>query len=1044
MLKVYKASAGSGKTYNLTKEYLLLLFGSRFEDGYKHVLAVTFTNKATDEMKERILSELDRLASDPESSPYYSDVVSAGSAKTPEAVRNAAKTIQKSILHDYSRFSVCTIDSFFQRTMRAFAREIGETPSYQVSLSDNDVIAAALDRIYSSLGIDDAEHRRLLDNITAYARELIEDGNSWDFGGPLVDASTDFLKESFKLKAAAKDFDSLDVQSLKRTLNEMTRLFEGKAKAIGAGFAEEIAHLGLDFTDFYKGVNTPLNYFRKLALGDLSSPSATLLAWVSDPNLWCSKSSPLRERIISLAPSLSHFITDADELFTNDGKSYFTARSLKGKLYVLAVFTALRKQMNEVLSDSDSILLSDTPDVLSRIIAGQDAPFIYEKIGIRYDHYMLDEFQDTSKLQWVNFKPLLEESLSYGNDNLVVGDVKQSIYRWRNSDWNMLMGIEDEFSGRVEEPTVLDTNYRSAREIVNFNNSFFNADAGTVSSSDPLPAPIFLQNAFNSKFSLQSDEIACIYSDSFQKVAERNKDMKGHVLVDVVPCDDDRKYVTAESFHNQARQKALEYLGQLMKCGYEYRDIAFLVRTRVDVADITQILCEKGIPVFTDEQLQLSSSKAVLKIVSTLRFLLDNGNPMNLYLKERMHLADADISSLSLYDSVIEIIGRMEGVEGPIEGNEVAFVNAFLDLVLDYVHKEGSDTRAFLSWWDDVGKGQCISSPTECNAVSVMTVHKAKGLQFKAVVIPFFNFHYNVKTSNGGTSIWCSPSSNCQGIEPFSSIPVASVQCGDSLLNTYFSEDYRREWLSTMIDGLNLAYVAFTRAENELIIIAPRAVSRNSTMGTVLSDFVSGNLDGNVAEYGEWTAAVPEPAAREGRNVVEAVQGSFKAVPIGNRLALTLRGGDFFGEGDDNERVKGIVRHDILSKIDSPADLKEAVDYFVLQGELDAELRDSLCLELGTLLESVCALHWFDGTYDSFKECDILSPEGEIVRPDRVLVSKDGSKAEAIVVDFKFGSEKMDKYRTQVSGYMSKLEAMGYASVTGYVWYCSLGAVDRI
>lgn len=1058
MLKVYKASAGSGKTYNLTREYLTLLFKAKPEDGYKHILAVTFTNKATQEMKDRILGKLNELAEAPLKSPYYDDIAplvkSDNPEKVPELVMDMAKEIQKSLLHDYSRFSVSTIDSFFQRTMRSFAREIGESPSYQVVLDPGDVIAAAFDRVFDSLGTDDKEHKRLLEDITSYAKDLIDDGKGWDFSGPLVEASYDFLKESFRLKITDDEFQKLDIAELKSGLSKIVRAYESAMKAIGDGSCEVIKKAGLQCSSFKGGKKSSAFYFQKLADGLTDPPNDTLIGWAgSDSTAWFSKASPDNDAISSCVPALSGFIRQAQELYDKHYFEYNSAKRTLSRFYVLAVFTALRREMAAVLEQNDSVLLGDTTEVLSRIIGDQDAPFVYEKIGIRYDHYMLDEFQDTSKLQWYNFFPLLDESLASGNESLVVGDVKQSIYRWRNSEWSLLMGIEEQFKRFGVDDKSLDTNFRSSPVVVDFNNGFF------------CSSPATLQDEFNREFDVpgatapdeehfrQFSEITTIYQDSMQKAGDKNSKLPGHVRVDVVQPEEGSNYVTSDNFKSEGTKRALAYVATLHDNGYAYKDIMLLVRTGDEVMILTKSLVEAGISVSTDEQLELSSSPTVLKVVSTLRVLLDSHNPLNQYLKRKLNLLEVETGAKPLYEAVLEIIRKMEELDGPVKGREVAFLNAFLDNVRDYVHDEGSDPKAFIAWWDEIGKGKCISSSIGCDAVSVMTVHKAKGLESKAVILPFFNFDYHVRNDfYVKTFIWCSPSKACGDLEAFKGIPVASVQCNPDLKNSIYADDYRREVLSTMIDGLNVAYVACTRAKNEMIIIAPQRNYSKTTIGTILVDYLAASAPEpkETYELGSWTDAAAIRKMEEDKEDVKDNGGpeslrqpEFIAVPIGDRLHLTLKGGDFF-QRQDSARGRGTVLHAVMASIDKPEDLDAALNEALIQGELKPEQMEEVKSDFGRMLERVSDRHWFDGTYDSFKECDILSTEGEIVRPDRVLVSRNGSKAEAIVVDFKFGSEKMEKYRTQVAGYMSKLEAMGYASVTGYVWYCSLGEVDAL
>ncbi|MCI2081605.1 MAG: UvrD-helicase domain-containing protein [Bacteroidales bacterium] len=1025
MMKVLKASAGSGKTYSLTKEYLMLLFMSGSDTEYRHILAVTFTNKATDEMKVRILKELDKLAKNPAESDYYDDIVEHTAFKTEEKVGSFATGLLENILHDYSRFSVCTIDKFFQRTMRSFAREIGQSSSYQVELDGNSVVDAALDRIYASLG--EPENAELLEILTYYAEDLVRDGMSWDFNVPLESVASTFLNEGFKIKASGNDIGGFDIRSVWRELDRIKGDFKSELRGIGSSFLDDLGRAGLIVSDLIRGSRSPFFYFSRIAAGFVEAPSGTLMELAGNPEGWAAKKSPKREDIECAASSMCHYITDADDLFKAKFGIYSSAVATGESLYALTLFSALRKEMQEVLREKDSILLSDTPDVLNRIIGDEDAPFIYEKIGVRFNHYMLDEFQDTSLLQWRNFKPLIRESLASGEEDLVVGDVKQSIYRWRGSDWSLLRDIGKQFGDLPVEVGGLRTNYRSAWAIVDFNNAFF--DGRKVR----LSAPRQLQDKFDLVFpsaGIGTGEITGMYSDSVQLKAPNNEDLEGHVLVEEVPLSEGKDYTLTEDLHAIGGKKALEYIKKLTESGYEYRDMALLSRSNAEVAELSKLLTDEGIPVFTEESLELGSSPAVQRVVSALRFLTDSESPLNIYLTKGRMFGNTDIKSMSLYNAVLSVIEA----ERNISENDVAFLNSFLDAVSDFIRSNSSDPVAFLAWWDEEGRSRKISSPSGCNAVSVMTVHKAKGLQYKVVIIPFFLFRCGIRKNH---TIWCSPSLLSDQV-PFNSIPVAPIKCSDALMGSIYSDDYRREILNTYIDSLNTAYVVCTRAVNELIIIAPRN-SRDCCIANMLTgflrDFGPDFDEKGIFEKGNWThGKVDAEGASEAK---ESLQSTFTSVPIGERLKLTLRGGDFFGKG---ERMRGIIRHDIMSKINTAGDIGDALDYFVFQGELGPEDKEPVGNEITGLLDSVRERHWFDGTYDVRNEAEILSGDA-VYRPDRVMVSKDGRNA--VVVDYKFGDEK-GGYLAQVRNYVELLKAMGYESVQGYLWYCPSGKIIMV
>lgn len=976
-VELIKASAGAGKTFFLTEQYIRLLLEGP-EDSYKHILAVTFTNKATEEMKARIVEKLSRIAAD------------SGDPRSGKAQARLTR-----ILHDYSGFSISTIDSFFQTVMRAFAREIGQYASYRVEIDAKAVISRAVDMMLDSLS-DDA-NADLLNWLKDYSFQVIQDGGSWNIKGPLENMAGLFFKEDFKLmlrlsggtslgdRKALRDFDA----KLQGIINH----YESESVRIGHSALDFLAGRGLGWDDFFRKSTTKIRLFEKWAGGNLVPATDALYESLSKMN-----PDALRE--------LRALIKEAVRLTTDYDVYYHTALIIRKNLYLLGIYSDLYKQLHSYLSENNVVLLCESTDLLNRIIDGNDTPFVYEKIGNRFDHIMLDESQDTSVLQWGNFMPLFKESISKGHSNLIVGDIKQSIYRWRGSDWRLISdyvqrdlgaaNIED-YSTDPGPKNPLGDNWRSGSNIVDFNNELFSKAGGIIGTDFPAAGA----------------GITDIYSGCKQDIPKERKDVyKGRVKVGFIADTE------TQSWREIALERALEDIEELASAGYRHKDITVLVRTNKDGAQVAQYLISKGYDVMTEDSLLIGSSPCVASILNSLSCRTDPSTPANRLLTMEGTVAVGQ-NSRSLYELCENLIAE---VPGGVAESQVPFVNAFLDCVLAYQDKYGSSLRGFIRWWDDVGLRRSICAPEGRDAIRVMTIHKSKGLSIEAVIVPFMEESF-APQGNTYPTIWCCTSGQLQDI---ALIPVKATS---SLEKTIFREDYHREKFYEYVDAVNTAYVAFTRAKSQLIVYCPVPTRDKSNKYKVTSfsnllhryfndaDYALGELDKNF---------VPQ----EDSIVAESDwQKSFDVIPLGDRLRVSTRWEDYF-DPDVNPRTRGIVFHDILSKVELAADLEKACG------------ADAAAFKyLSAHMKAVEDLHWFDGTYRSLNEASIILPDGTTQRPDRVLVDESGSKA--IVIDYKFGKQ-LGKYIRQVAQYCALIREMGYTSVSGYLWYVEQDTVTPV
>ena len=1052
MLTIYRASAGAGKTHKLTGEYLMLLFSQ--PGAYRRILAVTFTNKATDEMKTRIVQELYHLASGRASD--YIQLLSSAYSLTERQVREQARKILVAILHDYSAFNISTIDRFFQQTMRAFTREIGLQGGYGIEMDQELVLTEAIDNLLADL--EKPESKDLLGWLLRFAENKIEDGGGWSLRQDIMSLSREVFKESYKAFSEEVGKDIADKQALDAYKNELyaiIRSVEAEAKRLGEEGVALLKQFALQPSDFKGGSRSPFFYFEKLAKGEMKEPTATFQALPDNPDAYTTKTTPpgLRQIIGCVyEEGLNACVKNIVSLFANL-TAYNTAREIVRYYYTLGILTDISRQIAFYREEKNVMLIADTTELLNKVISGSDAPFIYEKTGTHVDHYMIDEFQDTSGMQWNNFRPLVEESLANGRANLIVGDVKQSIYRFRNSDWKLLdeqvrRDFEDE---QVREDTLKD-NWRSCRHIVEFNNAFFTA------------APAILQDLYNEALknsSLSEEErtafsarIMAAYDDSSQRVPPPFQKKDGHVRIDFLSGDEDKDW------KQEAMERLPATLERLQDSGYALKDIAILVRTNQEgalVADTLLAYKEEhpsdryNYDIISDDALFVGSSPAVRFLIAVLRYLRNPEDRTNrklaMYayqvLTGKFGESEADesvfqnlqsISRQSLYE-VTE--GLFRNFSAYFPETEQVFVQAFLDMVSEYAQKESADLNRFLRWWDETGYRKTIATPDGQNAIRILTVHKSKGLGFKVVIIPFGDWEIDHKPTKP-VILWCPEK------KPFDRLHLVPVRYGQILSSTIFAKDYFKERLHAFIDNLNTLYVAFTRSKEELIVFSPRPrkinkegkVEKITSIADLLWAGVETDIEDDTFERGEWW----HPASgRTAEDTLEEIPMSrLYSVSPDDRLQLRLHGKGFFF--DNARRKHGTLMHEVLSRIRTPKDIPASVESYRLAGVINREEAAELISRLEELLQAEEVKAWYDGSARVLNEVDILFGKGLSKRPDRVIIK--GGKV--IVVDYKFGERQDKRHPNQVRNYLQLIRKMGFERVDGYLWYVELGKIEAV
>lgn len=1059
MLEIMKASAGSGKTYRLARKYISLLLQSKDRYAYRHILAVTFTNKATDEMKGRILKELHVLATRPQESDYHDYFVPAYFPSDSD-LQKKAETVLSDMLHDYSAFAVSTIDRFFQQTLKAFSREIGQFASYQVELDKDSLVAESVDRILDSLTEEDSG---LLSWLTDNVLEQIEQGGRYSMDANLLEMAKR-LKSAQRQEVMEKSGIGADKEYPKEKLLEIREIcrrivsdFRTAVKDSARVALDIIEQAGVNPAESNRGFMKKLYQYSDLEDGDtIEALPATFTSKALDHEQWFAKTKAAKLKPL-VYPFLEAPLEDFCALFDKEFKVYNTAQILDGQLYGLGVAGELDKAFKELMKEKNVLCIDDSNTILRDIIDGSDAPFVYEKLGVRYEHFLLDEFQDTAGVQWSNFSPLLHESESKGGESLIVGDVKQSIYRWRGSDWKLLNDIvPDEFEGHKEE--VLDTNYRSLANVVNFNNLFFKSAAAILDR----------MNGFE-----KDGPMSVIYSDVRQMTGKKSS-AKGSVSLTFCPKEDEMK-------------KVLEAVHEAQANGASLSEIAVLVRSNAIGEDVSMYLIDNDIPVITDDSLRVKSSITVRRLVSLMSFADNPQDTVNGYLAESLDIA-LPRECGSLVDMVEALFRELKtkDADGLWKG-EALHIQSFMDHVQEYVSMNGNSLRGFLKYWD--GENPSICSPSSGESVRVMTIHKSKGLDFPYVIIPFAE---NINLYKAG-SYWCVPKLEGTPLDGVAD-GVYDVTLSKASEDTLFAEDYRKENFLQQVDNINTIYVAMTRAALGMHIIAKtpsakclKAVEAGDT--TQFADFsqmlywfasasCGGDVPGNEELLPPFTVA--RTAAEDGAERFDAgemvcfgehrkhgnetatfdISGHDELPSIAlnpqpgdsdedvrerGRLKFTADALDFFSKDGEtgvsaSNRIKGVVLHDILAHVNVPEDLEGAVRQAVQAGELTGSEADEAYGLLSERIAAAAGRGWFPSDADRIlNEASLIDTNGQICRPDRVVIA-DGK---VIIIDYKFG-EHHRIYERQLKKYAGIWSRLGYNDVTSYLWYVHTDEVVKV
>jgi len=1057
---VYKSSAGSGKTFTLVKEYIRLCLAK--PDHFRHVLAITFTNKAAAEMKERVIKYLTELSADPpdEKSAAHKFLLPDLLKETElseEKIRNNAKLVLNSILHNYSDFAIGTIDSFVHRIIRSFAHDLNIPMNFEVEMDTDKLLSEAIDLLLNKAGSDELLTRILVE----FTEAKIDDEKSWHIENDLLKFARQlFMEDNLVHIDKLKELSIHDFLEIRKKLGTLITQFENEVVKTATAANKLINDNNIPLDAFYRGSSGIGGYFRNLAnkVFDKIKPNSYVIATVEEDKWYAGKSTSAdKGNIDAIKVQLGDAYLEISKLREKGYKHYILHTLIHANIYPVAVLNEIEKIIDEMKTEENILPISEFNKRISGIVISQPAPFIYERLGEKYENYLVDEFQDTSGLQWTNMLPLIENSLGYGHFNMIVGDGKQAIYRWRGGDVEQFAllpelpkGISDQFSlERVRsiksnfEGKNLVSNFRSKVEIIDFNNQFFSHTAG-----------------------LMADYVKTIYENCTQISNPDNTG--GYVQLDFSGNAD------GDSKEEATLKKIEEILTDLKTQNYSYNDIAILCRSNMNASVIARHLITLGVNVISEESLLIGGSQEVNFLLAFASFIANNDDDIAKYRILHYLTTKGAVQDNDLYTVCRSL--RNQNKEGDhsigtwqfcayLEKNDFyfdvsllaampvyeffekliylfkidkftdAYVRFFLDAVFKFSVGKKNNISEFLEWWEDEKDTRSIIIPAGMDAVNIMTIHKSKGLEFPVVIYPFAT--EMVKPTR--TALWVE--TDIPGIPNLQS---SLINNNKSLKETDFSDLYDSENDKSTLDLLNVLYVAMTRPSERLYVItkAPTNIAAPKSVPDFLASFLqsSGTWDEKVSIY-SFGNKTPKAGSSQDREEHPNIP-SMKYTVRQNEQVIHLRrkATDLWDTEDPLRNSQwGNLIHYILSLVIYSDKVDGIIANLLQTGMIAKGDEQKITEKIMTILSNPDLKLYFQPGFEIRTETEILLENGSVVRPDRVVTKG----KDAIVIDYKTGNIH-ESHKEQINSYAETLAELGYKVTEKILVYIDKGEVVKV
>lgn len=1024
---IYDASAGSGKTFALVKEYLKIILTSKKEDAYKNILAITFTNKAVGEMKSRVLDALSEFSKDipDDKSLEMMRQIQEETQLSANDIHLKSKAIIRNIIHNYAAFDISTIDKFTHKVIRTFAHDLNLPATFEVSLETDNLLIEAIDALIAQVGEDSMLTKLLVD----FTLEKTDDDKSWDISRDIKDIAKLLTNENSRQEIEHfKEKSIAEFVSLKESLT--TKLKEIESFCIDQAISafQLIQECQLDEKAFNRGV--VFNYFNKFSKGEISN-NPKIREYLTEGNRY-SKAIPQfqKDSVDEIAPRL----LDSFEAIDSKIKNHLLYASFLKNINPLSLLNRVSQELHKIQEEQNILSISEFNSIIHNEIQKQPAPFIYERMGERYKHFFIDEFQDTSQMQWENLIPLIDNALSSEDlqgergSLMIVGDPKQSIYRWRGGKAEQFIELsktKNPFNNPDKSIHKLDTNWRSYSEIIDFNNNFFK----------------FIASSF------QNPDYKDLYENhSHQKM---NKKMGGFVNISFIPAkeksnddyDKDKLYLEAIKSN----------IDNLLEKLFTYRDIVILTRKKDPAVKIAAFLTENGIPIVSSETLLLQNSKEVQMVLNVLRYVKNNADKeskakflhyIGTYLQYTIPVHDfifqgmkyesdtelqhwlltfdlkmsfQQLRKKALYE-VVEVI--ITTFIQPKETN--AYLQDFLDRVLEHDLKRRSGITDFLEYWDANASRFSIPSPEGNNAIRIMTIHKAKGLEFPVVIFPFAEESYSSAPKD---KLWIEPENDQIPLDKILVDNTSSVE----ELGEAAKQVYQQKKEEELLDNINILYVALTRAEEQLYIISGMNLTSkgevmNNNMSTFFLNFLIENRLFNPSQLNyQWGKEERISLAGKTMQSIQPI-GWVHDTLLPSAIKIVHKESLMWGTHQQKAIEYGNVIHEILSYVKTLDDIALAITKALENGLINSAQKN----EVFEVINQICThpelIDFFAGDLKILNEQTIIRKSDSLIKPDRIVVTP---KGEAMLVDYKTG-EPHSKHQKQLETYELALQMMGF------------------